>query len=219
VIIAKAPRAGAVKTRLAVNLPPHAVVELSRCLLADTIALAKSLDGVEAAILCPAGDVEELALAAGDAVRVVGQTGEGLAAGLTSAFAHFVTGDRRRIIAFNSDSPHLPASVLQTAFDALGSCDLVLGPTDDGGYYLVGATRSYPGLFEGSGLGAAHALEELLARARALRLSVRFTDPFYDIDVAADLSCLAAELALAPERAPRTAAWLKEWKLASGAAG
>jgi rSAM/selenodomain-associated transferase 1 len=212
VIMAKAPRAGAVKTRLAQNLPTAAVLDLYCCLLEDTLALAKSLDGVEIAIMCPACDVDDLSRTAGDGVRVVAQAGEGLGAGLVSVFAHFPTADRRRTIALNSDSPHLPVSVLQTAFDALTSCDLVVGPTYDGGYYLVGATASYPGLFTGSGMGTANALEELLARARALRLSVRFTDPFYDIDVAADLSRLTDDLRLAPERAPRTAAWLVQWE-------
>jgi glycosyltransferase A (GT-A) superfamily protein (DUF2064 family) len=144
-------------------------------------------------------------------VCVVGQTGEGLGAALASVFAHFAAAGRRRIVAFNSDSPHLPASALLMAFDVLTSCDLVIGPTHDGGYYLVGATASHPGLFEGSPLGTANALEALLARARSLGLSVRFTDTFYDVDVAADLSRLADELLLAPERAPRTARWLRDW--------
>jgi hypothetical protein len=60
-------------------------------------------------------------------------------------------------------------------------------------------------------MGTTSALDALLARARTMQLSVDFTDPFYDIDVAADLMQLAAELRLAPARAPRTAAWLKEW--------
>ena len=139
------------------------------------------------------------------------QTGEGLAAGLTSVFAHFAAAGESRVIAFNSDSPHLPTSVLKSAFAALATCDIVVGPTHDGGYYLVGATASHPGLFTGDDLGTANALDALLARARALGLSVSLTDPFYDIDVAADLTQLAAELRLAPHRAPRTAAWLKEW--------
>jgi hypothetical protein len=65
-------------------------------------------------------------------------------------------------------------------------------------------------------MGTASALEELLTRARAMGLSVGFTDTFYDIDVPADLTRLAAELEIAAERAPRTAAWLKSWKVAPG---
>jgi hypothetical protein len=62
-------------------------------------------------------------------------------------------------------------------------------------------------------MGTSSALDILLARARALQLSVGFAAPFYDIDVVDDLTRLAAELRLAPARAPRTAAWLKEWEL------
>jgi glycosyltransferase A (GT-A) superfamily protein (DUF2064 family) len=60
-------------------------------------------------------------------------------------------------------------------------------------------------------MGTSSALERLLARARALELSVGFADRFYDIDIADDLARLAAELRLDPARAPRTAAWLEEW--------
>jgi uncharacterized protein len=212
VIMAKAPRLGLVKTRLAQTLPLAAVVELYSCLLDDTIALAKSLDDVDIAIMCPASDVEELSRAAGNAVQIVSQMGDGLAAALTSVFAHFAVAGHRRIIAFNSDSPHLPASVLKSAFQTLASCDVVVGPTHDGGYYLVGARASHPGLFTGDGMGTTNALESLLARAHTLSLSVSLTDPFYDIDVVVDLSRLAAELQRVPARAPRTAEWLIAWE-------
>jgi uncharacterized protein len=213
VIMAKAPRPGMVKTRLAQCLTPAAALDFYRCLLADTIELAKSIDGVEVAIMCPVCDFDEFSRVTSDGVRVVAQTGSGLAAGLTSVFAHFTAGGRRRVVAFNSDSPHLPASSLHSAFEALLSSDVVIGPTHDGGYYLVGATASYPSLFAESAMGKMNALEALVARAQALGLSVGFTDPFYDIDVAADLSRLADELRSAPEKAPRTAAWLREWEL------
>jgi rSAM/selenodomain-associated transferase 1 len=212
VIMAKAPRPGVVKTRLAACLPESAIVGLYRCLLDDTLALARSLNGVEVAIVSRASDIEELSRVVGDGVRLVAQTGEGLGAGLTSVFAHFLAVGRRRIVAFNSDSPHLQPSTLLAAFDALAACDLVVGPTHDGGYYLVGATASYPGLFAGKALGTTNALVTLLERAASLRLSVRFTDPFYDIDVPDDLNRLTAELRLTPERAPRTARWLAEWE-------
>jgi rSAM/selenodomain-associated transferase 1 len=228
VIMAKAPRPGAVKTRLTPSLSPEAVTDFYGCLLDDTLALARSLEvgDVEVAIMCPESDVNDLVRlvgmqSAGKAARVVAQKGEGLAAGLTSVFAHFAQGQRtnahrtnahrRRIIAFNSDSPHLPRSVLEDAFETLAAHDVVVGPTHDGGYYLVGAKASYPTLFAGDGMGTSSALERLLARARALELSVGFADRFYDIDTADDLSRLAEELRLAPARAPRTAAWLKEW--------
>jgi rSAM/selenodomain-associated transferase 1 len=233
VVMAKAPRPGGVKTRLAPILSTEAATAFYRCLLGDTLALARSLEvaGVEVAVMCPDSDVDELSRLAGmqsagtplpgKAASVVAQNGEGLAAGLTSVFAHFAEGRRtnahrtnahqRRIIAFNSDSPHLPRSVLEDAFETLAVHDVVVGPTHDGGYYLVGAKASHPTLFAGDGMGTSSALERLLSRARALELSVGFADRFYDIDTADDLRRLAEELRLAPARAPRTAAWLKEW--------
>src|SRR2546429_452483 len=173
--------------------------------------------------MCPDTDVNELARLAGSEASVVAQKGEGLAAGLTSVFAHFAPdhqredhrrdAHQRRTIAFNSDSPHLPRSVLEDAFETLAAHDVVVGPTHDGGYYLVGGKASHPRLFAGDGMGTSSALERLLSRARALELSVGFADSFYDIDVADDLTRLAAELRQAPARAPRTAAWLKEWEV------
>src|SRR5256884_6918565 len=162
--------------------------------------------------MCPDSDVNELARLAGNEASVVAQKGEGLAAGLTSVFAHFAEGHQRRTIAFNSDSPHLPRSVLEDAFETLAAHDVVVGPTHDGGYYLVGAKAFHPTLFAHDGMGTSSALERLLSRARALKLSVGFADPFYDIDIADDLTRLAEELRLAPARAPRTAGGLKEWR-------
>jgi uncharacterized protein len=224
VIMAKAPRPGEVKTRLTPGLSPEAVTSLYCCLLDDTLGLARSLklklNDVEAAIMCPDSDVNELTQLAGSDVTVVAQKGEGLAAGLTSVFAHFTPdsqrdGPQRRTIAFNSDSPHLPPSVLEDAFETLIANDVVIGPTHDGGYYLVGAKASHPTLFAHDGMGTSNALERLLSRVRGLKLSVGFVDPFYDIDVVDDMTRLAEELRRAPGRAPRTAAWLKEWEIAN----
>ena len=227
------------KTRLSPGLSSAAITDFYCCLLDDTLALARSLllssasssaslsssaaGDVEVAIMCPEADVNELAQLAGDGVSVVAQKGEGLASGLTSVFAHFAEGQQqqqqqqrlRRTIAFNSDSPHLPRSVLENAFETLAAHDIVIGPTHDGGYYLVGARASHPTLFADDGMGTSTALQRLLSRARALGLSVGFVTPFYDIDVIDDLTRLAGELRLAPARAPRTAAWLKEWELAA----
>jgi uncharacterized protein len=213
VIMAKAPRQGAVKTRLAPGLSPEAVTAFYCCLLEDTLALGRSLGDLEVAIMCPGSDVNELTQLAGNETNVVAQKGEGLAAGLSSVFAHFAGVHRRRTIAFNSDSPHLPPSVLADAFETLAAHDIVVGPTHDGGYYLVGAKAPHPTLFGGDDMGTSSALETLLSRTRALELSVGFATPFYDIDVADDLTRLAAELRRAPARAPHTAQWLRQWAL------
>ena len=208
-----------VKTRLTESLSSPAVLALYRCLLEDTLELAKSLKDVEVAVVCPEPDQKELAQLAGDGVSVMAQKGEGLAAGLNFVFRHFTATGRQRVIAFNSDSPHLAPAVLERAFEILAQHDVVVGPTNDGGYYLVGAKAAHPTLFESDGLGTKTALERLLARTKDLKLSTGFSEPFYDIDVANDLVQLARELQHAPAKAPKTARWFKEWQPAIGQLG
>jgi len=213
VIMAKAPKPGAVKTRLASHLSASAVTDFYRCLLEDTLNLARSLSDLQVAIMCPDPDVIDLTQLAGPETTVIAQKGDGLAAGLISVFEHFAQPAPRRIIAFNSDSPHLPRVILEEAFETLSAHDLVVGPTHDGGYYLVGAKASHPALFANDGMGTNSALERLLLRARNLDLSLGFAPPFYDIDVADDLTRLWEELRLVPARAPHTAQWLKQREL------
>src|SRR5262249_6957493 len=214
VIMAKAPKPGMVKTRLSQALPAPALISLYCSLLQDTVELAKSLADVEAAVMCPESDREGLTDLLGNAVPIVTQKGEGLAAGLTSVFRYFTAAGRQHVIAFNSDSPHLAPSVLERAFEILARHDVVVGPTHDGGYYLVGAKTAHSSLFQGSGMGTRSALEILLGRTKALELSTGFTEPFYDIDIAEDLIRVAGELQLAPAKAPRTATWFGEWEQA-----
>src|ERR1700757_3250662 len=82
VIMAKAPRPGEVKTRLAPGLSPEAVTAFYCCLLDDTLARSLQMDNVKVAIMCPEADVNELEEVAGREVSVVAQKGVGLAAGL-----------------------------------------------------------------------------------------------------------------------------------------
>ncbi len=218
VVMAKAPREGHAKTRLAGAVPPGEVGRLSDCMLRDTLDLARSLDGVHVAVMCPSADAAALA-AALPGVEVVGQDGAGLAAALTSAFHRFVGAGFSRVIAVDADSPHLPAAVLHAAFASLEESDLVVGPTEDGGYYLVGASAAHPGLFDGA-LGTSSACDALCGNARSRGLSVAFARAWYDVDVGADLLRLAADLRAEPWRAPRTAALLASWDaLGPGAAG
>jgi len=205
-IMLKAPRAGHVKTRLAAAYGGDEVVRLYRALVEDTIDLARAAK-LKAVAVCPSGDEAPLAAWLPPDVAVLPQRGAGLAAGLHSTFEQLCD-PPRKVVAFNGDSPHLPPAVLTAAFAALDSDDLVVGPCDDGGYYLVGATRSHPGLFDAAAMGTGSAFEALLAHAKRLGLRVSVAAEHWDVDVPSDVVRLASELARAPERARRTAALL-----------
>lgn len=216
VVMAKAPRPGRVKTRLSATYSSAAIVDLYRCLLSDTLALGLSLDDTAVAVMAPAGDLDDLMPLLPPLVTAVAQEGAGLAAALASVFATFTRDRPRRVLAFNSDSPHLPARLLDDAFEALSTHDVVAGPTDDGGYYLVGATASHDGLFDPLPMGTGGALASLASNAAALQLTLRLTGEWFDVDVAGDLERLAAMLREDRSLAPRTAACLQWWSL-SGA--
>jgi rSAM/selenodomain-associated transferase 1 len=212
-IMMKAPRAGGVKTRLEPAYRPEAIVALYRALVEDTIDLAR-LARVPTVVVCPAGDEAEIVEWLSDGVAVVPQRGSGLAAGLFSTFEQLCGASGRHVVAFNADSPHLPATVLESAFAALATQDLVVGPCDDGGYYLVGAKQPHDELFEAASMGEGSACEALLARAARLGLRTSLMAEHYDIDVPGDVVRLATELSTDPGRAPRTAAILAAWGVA-----
>jgi uncharacterized protein len=209
-IMMKAPRPGWVKTRLAAAYSAEQIVALYRALVEDTIDLARQM-GLQVVAMCPDGDAGELAAWLPGDVAIVPQQGAGLAAGLRSTFERLCTDSRDRVIAFNADSPHLPAGALQGAFDALPAADLVVGPCDDGGYYLVGATRPHVGLFDAATMGRASACQALLEEAGRQGLRVALTAEHYDIDLPADVVRLSRDLDHDPSRAARTAALLATW--------
>jgi glycosyltransferase A (GT-A) superfamily protein (DUF2064 family) len=164
--------------------------------------------------MCPSEDVPDIEARLPVGVHVVGQRGNGLAAALVSVFEHFAP-DFRRVVAVDSDSPHLPLAILESAFELLETNEVVVGPTEDGGYYLVGASAMHLRLFDSAPLGTNNARDALLGNARALGLSVGLTERWYDVDVPADLRRLAAELRTEPARAPHTAALLASWRSGS----
>jgi rSAM/selenodomain-associated transferase 1 len=208
-IMMKAPRAGTVKTRLQSAYAPEAILTLYRAFVEDTIDLARSV-GLRTVAMCPAADEGELRQWLPEDIDVVPQGGSGLAVGLLSTFEELCPRGPR-VIAFNADSPHLPAAVLESAFAALTENDVVVGPCDDGGYYLVGAKRPYPGLFDATTMGKNSACGALLAQAELRELRVAMVAEHYDVDLPPDVERLARDLAREPGRARRTAALLSLW--------
>lgn len=208
IIMGKAPRAGHVKTRLAASMPTEEVVDLYRCMIEDTLNLARSVSPDALAIVCPTSDVADLA----DwlpTIEIIGQRGEGLAAGLISAFRIFIERGYRRVVALDGDSPQVPAETLNEAYQLLDHADVVVGPTTDGGYYLVGTKTARSELFETTRMGTGKALDSLITTAQALGLEVALTEVSYDVDDAEDLARLTHELRSFPQRAAKTSAWLR----------
>ena len=169
--------------------------------------LARSVSTDALAIVCPTSDVADLAGWL-PAIEIVGQQGEGLAAGLASAFRIFIDRGYRRVVAIDGDSPQLPPETLDKAFQLLDGADVVVGPTTDGGYYLVGSKTVQAELFDTERMGTGSALDSLMTSAQGLGLRVGLTETGYDVDEVEDLARLARELRLSPHRALRTAAWL-----------
>jgi glycosyltransferase A (GT-A) superfamily protein (DUF2064 family) len=114
------------------------------------------------------------------------------------------------VAVIGSDSPDLPAAYLREAFVRLGAgADVVLGPADDGGYYLIGLRARQPRLLREVPMSTPSVLADTLALARELGLRVELLPPWYDVDTAADLRQLAGRLRCAPAGvAPRTRAFL-----------
>lgn len=210
--MAKAPRAGRVKTRLVPPLSPDAAAALAVALLTDTIRLAMALPGIRVVLVCPRGEAPLVRRLVDDGVAVIEQRGSGLAAALASTFDRFLAAGYQKVIAFNSDSPQIARETLHDAFAALDTSDLVVGPTEDGGYYLVGAKAAHSDLFDAPPLGTSGALDALSRRAAELKLRLAYCARAFDVDLPADVARLAEDLRDAPERAPATAALLAEWR-------
>jgi uncharacterized protein len=224
--MAKAPRAGAVKTRLAPPLTPEVASALSAGFLRDVtenIALAARYTRIHPYVAyAPArsqayfygilADGTRLVLADGEGVAAVGVEGFGRCL-LHAAQSLFADG-HHTVCLVNSDSPTLPTTLLARAAAALAEDGdrVVLGPAEDGGYYLIGMKAPHAHLFADVAWSTCEVAEQTRAHARALGLPVVDLDPWYDVDDAAALHRLCRELTagrpkngLDPFPAPATA--------------
>ncbi len=212
IVFAKAPRPGAVKTRLTPSLSPEAAAGLYACMLADvleTSAAACAALGLEAWLAVhPEEACAELARVAPPAFRLVGQRGPDLAARMQRAVRSAAAAGQRRILLRGSDSPELAPEVLGAALAALDRVPLVLCPGLDGGYDLVGLRAPHDALFE-LPMSTTSVLADTLAAAERAKLGVELLAPGSDLDTPADLVRLqrSADPALRA-RCRRTLEWL-----------
>jgi rSAM/selenodomain-associated transferase 1 len=215
VIMAKAPAVGRTKTRLCPPLTPARAAQLYEALLRDTIHLAAGVEGVQLAIaLTPpeATDLFERWSPPGTLLFPV--SGADIGACLDRVLGSLLDAGHTGVMALNSDGPTLPAAHLRQALDQLDQADVVLGPGEDGGYYLVGQRAHHPRLFYDIDWSTARVLPQTLARAESLGLSVALLPPWYDVDTAPDLDRLRAEVeTLPPEAVPHTRRFLDERRM------
>jgi len=115
-----------------------------------------------------------------------------------------------RAVVIDSDSPTLPAAYISEAFERLAEVEVVLGPTDDGGYYLMGVKQPQPLLLRQVQMSTPHVLSDTLRLAKASGLSVALLPAWYDVDTLADLYRLDGQAAsLEGDHAAATRDWLK----------
>ena len=136
------------------------------------------------------------------------QDGVTLGERLVRAFDWAFARGARRAAALGSDAPALQAGWIREGLEVLGSRDLVLGPTHDGGYHLIGMTMLRPSLFEGMPWSSPFLLQRTLEQARRLNLSVRQLNAIADLDTPEDLRAFAGEPML-EHMTSRTAHWLR----------
>ncbi len=200
-VMAKAPRAGAVKTRLQPQLTPAEAAALSVCFLRDTTAnlaaVSEATGGAEAVVsYTPVGaeGAFDGLLPAG--CKLIPQRGEAFGDRLFYAAEDLLAVGYESLCLINSDSPTLPPSVLAAAIATLARAGdrLVLGPADDGGYYLIGLKSAHRRLFDDIDWSTARVLAQTLERAAEIGLEVELLPAWYDVDDADTLRRLCDEL-------------------------
>jgi len=214
-VVAKRPAAGQTKTRLTPPLSPEQAAALYECLLRDTLDLIRRVPDVQPAIAflpdAPQdGRARGYFAALAPDFELLPQEGADLGARLDNALSHTLARGYERVVIMNSDGPTLPVSSLAAAFEELGNgADVVLGPADDGGYYLIGLKRPAPRLLREVRMSTPTVLADTLALAAEEKLAVALLPAWYDVDDVASLERLQAELANAPAQvAPWTRAFL-----------
>jgi rSAM/selenodomain-associated transferase 1 len=212
-IMAKVPAPGRVKTRLCPPLTPDQAARLARCFLQDRLEQLRGVAAASAVVAFTPADLEaELRGFLPGEVRLVPQAGADLGARLDRILTDLLAQSRAGAIAIDADSPTLPTEYLRQACARLAeaTADVVLGPCEDGGYYLIGLRQPAPVLFREMPWSTAGVLDETVTRTRRLGLRLALLPPWFDVDRGEDLGRLRESVEVpGAYRAARTLAFLE----------
>jgi uncharacterized protein len=210
IVVSKRPSPGLTKTRLASALSPEQAAALYECFLKDTLEIMRQVPGVKLEIaFLPENEREYFSrLAPGFGLHL--QEGADLGERLDHALQHFLKQNNSQVVIMDSDSPTLPPEYISQAFAKLNEgADVVLGPCDDGGYYLIGLKQPAPRLLREVQMSTPNVTQETLALAAEEGLKVHLLPIWYDIDEISSLRRLVDELANADKKfASHTRAFL-----------
>ncbi len=219
VVMAKWPLAGHVKTRLSPPLTPRQAAQLARDFLLDKLEQVRRLRGVGRflAFAPPEAEAFFTRLARPDFVAV-SQLGTGLGERLAGLVERVTAGGLSGVIIVGTDSPTLPDAYLVEAIRVLKrqTADVVIGPSDDGGYYLIGMQRPAPSVFHDIPWGTSAVFQETVARIRDAALRSHVLPTWFDVDAAPDLRRLARDLERREATARHTRARLRTLHLSPG---
>ncbi len=215
IVLAKAPAAGMTKTRLCPHLTPEEAAAFAAASLLDTLAVARSIEGCALWLAHPPGAAAPLVALLGDDLPPAfaippGDVGMAMCAAIECALGHHAT----QVVLIGSDLPSLPPTHIEHAFARLDEgADVILGPAEDGGYYLIAATAPHPALFTDIAWSTDAVYAQTVAKVEASGLSLATVPPWYDIDGVADLRRCMDDLAAHPDHpATATRAFLRAVK-------
>ncbi|MCA1660419.1 MAG: TIGR04282 family arsenosugar biosynthesis glycosyltransferase, partial [Verrucomicrobiaceae bacterium] len=198
-VMTKAPQAGKVKTRLTPPLSSEEAAALNACFLRDTAAaIVKTAENGSArgiAVYTPVGAEAAYAEILPEEFELVPQRGGAFGERLVFATEDLLQLGFDSLCLIDSDSPTVPQQAFADAVELLSqpSDSLVLGPSDDGGYYLIGLKKLHRQLFEDIDWSTERVLEQTIERAREIDLPVHLLPTWYDVDDRATLNRLCQE--------------------------
>jgi len=191
-VMAKAPRPGQVKTRLTPPLSRAGAARLARCFLLDTLARVAEVERAHGAVLYAPRRSRPVFRRMAAGFVLVPQRSGNLGRRLAMAFRDLLHLNLGPVVVIGSDVPSLPTLVLERAMSTLQNSriDGVIGPSEDGGYYLIGLRKPSPALFSGIAWSTPKVFAQTMTRARAQRLRITTLPRCWDVDTPADLERL-----------------------------
>ena len=209
IVFAKIPQPDKVKTRLTTLLSPEEAAGLYEAFLLDALSSYLSLAADVRLYLGPPVDRVPDTLAI-DGVSIHEQSGDGLGARMAHAFVNTFMAGYERAVIIGTDHPTLPLPFVEQAFLLLDEpYTISIGPSEDGGYYLLGMNEFYPQLFQDMSYSHAGVLRDTLERAASTSAETQILPSWYDVDTPNELQRLVADLAISEEDLPHTRAFVE----------